>query len=938
MAVSDSQDVNALVSNAAFASKQQDNTLDGKQDLNNSDAESGAPVTNVQRELNGLNSYTGSTSGSNEDRLPTWVDSSVGTSSDTLKGRSEALTTVVDANRTRSQTNETNIATNTANIATNTQELADTRSAQGTAFGETNIGTFPGAIITDNVSVKTALTELEAAIEGIPAGLRLRGNWDAATNTPTLVSGGAGNAEGDYYNVSVAGSTNLDGETNWEVGDWAVLVDDGAGGQVWDKIDNSETVTSVNGQTGVVVLGSDDVTEGVTNLYNQTHTGDVTGSTALTLESVAITGQTTDVPENGDFLLFSDTSDSGALKKADLADLLGSGSGVGGINYILEDSFNFEGATVGAWVTYDDGATNVPVDGIGGSPAGVTFNTSATAPLRGTNSGVITKFGGSTQGQGISVDFTIDNQDVNKNLYISFDQELGSGQASDDWGVYIYDVTNAQLLNVRSSGSTTRFTGRFSATNSVSYRLILHCQTTNATNYSYKLDTFIVGPDKLLDSPIVSDPKSFTLSITNLTQGNGTVEYANYRRVVDRMVGEVSFVLGSTSAVTGDLEITVPDGLSINPTIGSGRQVTGRALFLDAGTALYDGVIFRSSDTAMRIRPLSASGSFSSQTTVNATVPFTWTTGDSLTLQFDIAIAEWANSSGVISTTEALNENAFGWVNMVGAQSHTNSGGAQIIPFDTVVSDDFGLWNNTTKRFEIKEAGKYQCVASTGFLSSPSQSFANIIHRDSGGAVKFGYNSSMADTINGVASAIVDAIPGDTIEYEAFQNSGGNLAYQNTTNVNFFQIRQLPDLSVYGVFGKQEIQNVNASRAGVVGAAFWYSVPGASVTLPPGRHRLTARTGFGSATNNNCVYFIGAFSDAAATDSAVAPPGVTTAIAGSGSNSLLVLSGITEYTQTLGPLIVESNEEQTVFVNIFSNHSNAATMNLNVNITSERLA
>jgi hypothetical protein len=115
-------------------------------------------------------------------------------------------------------------------------------------------------------------------------------------------------------------------------------------------------------------------------------------------------------------------------------------------------------------------------------------------------------------------------------------------------------------------------------------------------------------------------------------------------------------------------------------------------------------------------------------------------------------------------------------------------------------------------------------------------------------------------------------------------------------------------------------------------------VPGASITLPPGRHRLTGRTGFGSATNNNCIYFIGAFSSAAATDSAVTPPGVTTAIAGSSSNSLFVISGMTEYTQTLGPFIVESNQEQTIFVNIFSNHSNAATMNLNVNITSERLA
>jgi hypothetical protein len=47
--------------------------------------------------------------------------------------------------------------------------------------------------------------------------------------------------------------------------------------------DDAGDVNSVNGATGVVVLDSDDISEGSTNLYNQTHTGDVTGSVALTI-------------------------------------------------------------------------------------------------------------------------------------------------------------------------------------------------------------------------------------------------------------------------------------------------------------------------------------------------------------------------------------------------------------------------------------------------------------------------------------------------------------------------------------------------------------------------------------------------------------------------------------------------------------------------------
>lgn len=79
-----------------------------------------------------------------------------------------------------------------------------------------------------------------------------KGTWNASTNNPTLQSG-VGN-KGDYYVVSVAGSTNLDGITDWQIGDWAVF-----NGSAWQKIDNTDVVLSVNGYTGVVVLSAADV-------------------------------------------------------------------------------------------------------------------------------------------------------------------------------------------------------------------------------------------------------------------------------------------------------------------------------------------------------------------------------------------------------------------------------------------------------------------------------------------------------------------------------------------------------------------------------------------------------------------------------------------------------------------------------------------------------
>ena len=89
--------------------------------------------------------------------------------------------------------------------------------------------------------------------------LNYQGTWNASTNTPTLTS--SVGTKGYYYVVDVAGSTNLNGITDWQIGDWAIF-----NGTVWQKVDNTDAVTSVNGAIGTVVLTTTNITEG-TNLY-----------------------------------------------------------------------------------------------------------------------------------------------------------------------------------------------------------------------------------------------------------------------------------------------------------------------------------------------------------------------------------------------------------------------------------------------------------------------------------------------------------------------------------------------------------------------------------------------------------------------------------------------------------------------------------------------
>lgn len=116
--------------------------------------------------------------------------------------------------------------------------------------------------------------------------LSFQGTWNAATNTPTLTS--SVGTQGHYYVVSVAGSTNLNGITDWGVNDWAIF-----NGTVWQKIDNSDLVQSVNGQVGVVVLGPTDVGATPNTAYVNVGTGlsgggQLTGNVSVSLANTTV--------------------------------------------------------------------------------------------------------------------------------------------------------------------------------------------------------------------------------------------------------------------------------------------------------------------------------------------------------------------------------------------------------------------------------------------------------------------------------------------------------------------------------------------------------------------------------------------------------------------------------------------------------------------------
>jgi hypothetical protein len=133
------------------------------------------------------------------------------------------------------------------------------------------------------VNAKGVITSVTTA--SFTGGLSYQGSWNASTNTPTLASSVGVN--GYYYIVSVAGSTNLNGVTDWQVGDWAIF-----NGSTWQKIDQTNLVSSVNGQVGVVSIAYADLAGSIPT-WNQNTTGTAAGlSTTLAIGSGG-TGQTT---------------------------------------------------------------------------------------------------------------------------------------------------------------------------------------------------------------------------------------------------------------------------------------------------------------------------------------------------------------------------------------------------------------------------------------------------------------------------------------------------------------------------------------------------------------------------------------------------------------------------------------------------------------------
>lgn len=120
-------------------------------------------------------------------------------------------------------------------------------------------------IPTDLLSGSSGTLATKYLPASVTGALIYQGTWNASTNVPILVSGVG--TKGFYYVVSVAGTTSLDGNAVWNVGDWAIF-----DGTEWGRlIQEASDVTSINGATGEVTINAANLPNlsavGISNSY-----------------------------------------------------------------------------------------------------------------------------------------------------------------------------------------------------------------------------------------------------------------------------------------------------------------------------------------------------------------------------------------------------------------------------------------------------------------------------------------------------------------------------------------------------------------------------------------------------------------------------------------------------------------------------------------------
>ena len=349
--------------------------------------------------------------------------------------------------------------------------------------------------------------------------------------------------------------------------------------------------------------------------------------------------------------------DDGGNEKA-----IGSGSGSGGVNYLVDwyDATKAVGivstVAAGGNVTVSGSFPSVTsawyADATSGAAA---IASSSDNTLRSTANYLTALSGVSTSGATFvqSPVFNIDGKDLGSALTVQFDV---SGNTTDnDWDVVAvrYNSSGVYQELIPIAGNVSTMTGTPSAklplgvkqfngffiTGSTASDVYAIRWRRRAGSAQIRLDSLTVGPNQVLQGAIVTDWQTYTPTSTFTTNSNTPT--GRYRRVGDSMEVEIrqSFT-GTPNSTT--FTISLPSGFTIDTTKivdpSVGGSIFGAMTAFDGANAYTGNAVYASTTTLRGYGP-------SNVANWTQAVPFAFGTGDVIEGRFTVPISEWQSNT-----------------------------------------------------------------------------------------------------------------------------------------------------------------------------------------------------------------------------------------------------------------------------------------------------